>query len=137
MKDKATTAAPIDWRELVHSICTDIDWTAVAGIVLKSKPLGKLVGDAVVLLGGAVMASRPTATEEDTAPKIDPAVRAAATLLDVEADATEAQIRAALRARLAASRLHPDHGGGGEEARQLIAARDLLLQHARARHPNP
>jgi hypothetical protein len=58
------------------------------------------------------------------------AMRAAA-LLDVPLDATEDVIRAALRARLATSRLHPDHGGDGEAAKELIAAKNLLIERAR------
>jgi hypothetical protein len=55
----------------------------------------------------------------------------AASLLGVATDATEDQIRAALRARLASSRLHPDHGGDGVEASRLISAKNLLVERAR------
>jgi GNAT superfamily N-acetyltransferase len=40
--------------------------------------------------------------------------------------------RAALRSRLSASRLHPDQGGDGEEAKRLIAAKNLLVERLRA-----
>lgn len=59
----------------------------------------------------------------------------AATLLGVNATATEDQIRSALRARLATSRLHPDHGGDGQEATRLIAAKNLLIERARRARP--
>ncbi len=55
----------------------------------------------------------------------------AARLLGVSIDASEDEIRAALRAHLASSRLHPDQGGDGEEAKRLIAAKNLLAERAR------
>jgi hypothetical protein len=70
--------------------------------------------------------------EEVPAPVIDERATKAAALLGVDVDSTEDQIRAALRARLASSRLHPDHGGDGEEAKQLIAAKNLLIERAKA-----
>ena len=60
----------------------------------------------------------------------EPAARAAA-LLGVAVDASVDEVRAALRARLSASRLHPDQGGDGETAKQLIAAKNLLVERAR------
>ena len=63
---------------------------------------------------------------------IAPAIAEAASLLRVPSDATEKQIRSALRARLSESRAHPDHGGDGDEAKRLIAARDLLLTQVRS-----
>ncbi len=72
------------------------------------------------------------AAEAARPPAIDPAVAAAAALLDVTVEATEKQIRSALRRRLSESRAHPDHGGDGDHAQRLIAARDLLLKHVRS-----
>ena len=66
-------------------------------------------------------------SDEVEATEIDPQVAEAAALLGVDLDTSAAKIRAALRARIVRDRLHPDHGGDGEEARRLIAARDLLL----------
>jgi len=60
----------------------------------------------------------------------DEAIEAAA-LLGVSVDATDSEIRAALRARLSSSRLHPDHGGDGVEAKRLIAAKNLLIERLR------
>lgn len=57
--------------------------------------------------------------------------RAAAALLGVSLDAAPDAIRAALRSKMARSRLHPDHGGDGTEARTLIAAKNLLIERAR------
>lgn len=61
------------------------------------------------------------------------AVAEAAALLGVSFDATEDQLRAALRAQLSSSRIHPDHGGDGEAAKRLIAAKNLLVERARFR----
>ena len=68
----------------------------------------------------------------DEAPEVDEDARQAADLLGIDVDATPDQVRAALRARLAKSRIHPDQGGDGEEARQLIAAKNLLVERAQA-----
>ncbi len=57
--------------------------------------------------------------------------QAAAALLGVPLSASEGVIRAGLRWKLVAARLHPDHSGDGAEARKLIAARDLLLARLR------
>ncbi|MCU1281247.1 MAG: hypothetical protein JWM53_4793 [bacterium] len=63
---------------------------------------------------------------------VDERAANAAALLGVGVDSTEDEIRAALRARLASSRLHPDHGGDGEQAKALIAAKNLLIERAKA-----
>jgi hypothetical protein len=64
---------------------------------------------------------------------IDPRAAEAARALGICVDASEDEIRAALRGALSSSRLHPDHGGDGEEAKTLIAAKNLLVERARAR----
>lgn len=58
-------------------------------------------------------------------PPPDPQVREALALLDLPDGASEAEIRAAHRRRMAGA--HPDRGGSADEARRLNAARDLLL----------
>ena len=70
--------------------------------------------------------------EVPTPQPVDAAVLTAAAMLDVTVDATEQQIRSALRARLSESRAHPDHGGDGDHAKRLIGARELLLKHVRS-----
>lgn len=50
----------------------------------------------------------------------------AAALLGVSLQSTEADIRAAYRAKMA--RAHPDRGGSNNEAARLTAARDRLLR---------
>ena len=57
----------------------------------------------------------------------------AARLLGISLDAEPDEIRAALRMQIVARNLHPDHGGDGEQAKELIAAQNLLLARARER----
>jgi hypothetical protein len=59
----------------------------------------------------------------------DPADEEARRTLGVSAAATDAEIRAAYRAKMA--RAHPDRGGGHAEAARLTAARDRLLKRKR------
>jgi hypothetical protein len=61
----------------------------------------------------------------------DTSVRGAAALLGVSLGASADEVRAALRRKLGASRLHPDQGGDGEHAKRLIAAKNLLVERAR------
>ncbi len=70
---------------------------------------------------------------EIPAPSVPADVLAAAELLGVAVWAMPERIRQETRARIAASRSHPDHGGDGEQARRLLDARDLLLDYARNR----
>ena len=67
------------------------------------------------------------------APKVEVALTPAeaAKLLGVTIDASPDAVRAALRARMSAGGVHPDHGGDAEIAKQLIAAKNLLIEHAR------
>ncbi|HEY2743977.1 MAG TPA: J domain-containing protein [Polyangia bacterium] len=76
-----------------------------------------------------------SAKPEPPPPVIDDATASAAAALGVSVDATADEIRAALRARLSSSRLHPDQGGDGEEAKRLIAAKNHLVARARAVRP--
>jgi hypothetical protein len=71
-------------------------------------------------------------TDEPAAFDVDERTASAAALLGVAVDASADEVRAALRARLSASQLHPDHGGDGEEAKRLIAAKNLLIERTRA-----
>lgn len=122
---KETCAPDVDaaspspsWREALLA-------AVVAGVV---------VGTAV-LLSGQPMPSPAAPDEEDedaelvtTAAELDAAAR-----LCVDVDATDDVVRAALRERLAASRVHPDHGGDHDAAAELIAAKNLLCARARRR----
>jgi hypothetical protein len=76
--------------------------------------------------------TKQSADERHVAPVVDPEVAQAAALLGISVDASEDEIRAALRSLLSSSRLHPDQGGDGEEAKRLIAAKNLLVERARA-----
>jgi hypothetical protein len=58
----------------------------------------------------------------------------AALLLGVDVEATEVEIRSALRAQLRATGLHPDQGGDADGAKNLIAAQNRLIARARLRH---
>ena len=59
-------------------------------------------------------------------PRPDPNDAEARTLLSVGPEATQAEIRAAYRAKMA--RAHPDRGGSHAAAARLTAARDRLLK---------
>jgi hypothetical protein len=54
----------------------------------------------------------------------------AAKLLAIDVDASPDEIRAALRAKMSAGGVHPDHGGDERVAKRLIAARNLLIERA-------
>ena len=67
------------------------------------------------------------------APKVEVALTPteAARLLGVTIDTPLGAVRAALRAKMSAGGVHPDQGGDEEVAKQLIAAKNLLIEHAR------
>jgi hypothetical protein len=89
-----------------------------------------------VTLGAGYLATQiPTTPTEQ--PDLDDeeasdGIVAARELLGVADDATVDQIRAALRDKLRDSRLHPDQGGDGKAATELINARNLLIECAKA-----
>jgi hypothetical protein len=107
-----------------------IDWREVARAALSSAVVAGLVGGALKILDSMLRAH----AEDGIHPDFDSEAQRAANLLGVELDATEDEIRAALRDRLASSRLHPDQGGDGEAAKELIAAKNLLVERARLSH---
>lgn len=146
-QSEANVAPAIDWAELRR---TALGPALVAGVVGGALyVIGKMV-EADIRQRTAVRdaAPAPAAGDEQTSDAVgeapadvggsecdaddadDDAVRAAL-LLGVQLDATQDQIRAALRAHLTFSRLHPDHGGDSEEAKCLIAAKNLLIERAR------
>ena len=69
-----------------------------------------------------------TTAEEPTDDELD-----AAKQLGISVDAPADEVRAALRQRIAASAIHPDHGGAHAAASRLIAAKNLLCDRARRR----
>src|SRR5439155_16550453 len=71
------------------------------------------------ITGPTIADDEPRAESRPAAP-VDPQLAAAAALLGVTIDASADEIRAALRAALSSSRLHPDHGGDGAMGKRLI-----------------
>ncbi len=103
-----------------------IDWRDVARAALSSAVVAGILGGALKILDSMLRADG-----EETIQPVDSDAQRAANLLGVELDATEDEVRSALRDRLASSRLHPDQGGDGEAAKELIAAKNLLIERAR------
>jgi hypothetical protein len=146
----------VDWSQLAAQTIRDPRIAAV--VVASLQSLGHYIEREVDRVEAAAAAPPPTAaqpiadTGDEPTPKagtappppadesaekaptvaVDERTAKAASLLGVDVDSTEDQIRAALRTRLASSRLHPDHGGDGEEAKKLIAAKNLLIERAKA-----
>lgn len=117
----------IDWRDVAR---TALGSAFIAGIAAGALyVVGKVLED-VQLPAPEVIEPAP---REEYAEDSSDEIAAAAALLGVSPEASEDAIRAALRERLSASRLHPDHGGDGEEASRLIAARNRLVELARQR----
>jgi hypothetical protein len=75
---------------------------------------------------------RSESREDDRVSTNEPDERAAtaAALLGVDLTASADEVRRALRARVFEARIHPDHGGNEETAKQLIAAKNLLVELA-------
>ena len=83
------------------------------------------------LAGAAAAAALWYLPRPRTAPQRVMAAADARAALGVAADASEADIRAAHRMRIAAA--HPDRGGSADAAARLNAARDVLLTTRGAR----
>jgi hypothetical protein len=110
---------PTSWKEALMA-------AVVAGVV---------VGTAVLLSSGQpIPSAAPPDDEDDDGELVTDAVELeAAARLGVDVDAADDVVRAALRQRLAESRIHPDHGGDHDAAAELIAAKNLLCARARRR----
>ncbi len=132
MESPDQNAAP---RPLLNDPAIDLHGAARAAF--GSALLAGLVGGGFYLLGqmrdriaariaeeAARRAQEQAATAEEP---IDADELEAAALLGVVVDASADEIRAALRAKLGASNIHPDRGGDGVEARALIDAKNLLI----------
>jgi hypothetical protein len=125
-----------------------IDWGEVARAALGSAFVAGILTGALHVLGKVLDAEdieerRDASPEtdmpddadmegEDQVADVDDDAQRAAAVLGVDLNASADEIRAALRARLADSQIHPDQGGDGEEAKELIAAKNLLIERARA-----
>ena len=132
------------WNTEAHD---EIDWNEIARKALGSAVLAAFVSGAMQVLSDVICAELQSASKRngktetplDEPPPTevitdrDDELAEAGELLGVDPEAGQAEIRAALRARLATSRVHPDQGGDAEEAKRLIAAQNLLLEHARSR----
>jgi hypothetical protein len=132
-----------------------IDWDRVAKAAIGSAVLAGLISGTAQIVGQWLAdrarpqqkAQRPnTSTRDDDQTEedflsIDDALSAAARGSVVPADvanaaallnvdplrATQAEVRRAMRARIANDGAHPDHGGDAQQTRTLIEARDRLL----------
>lgn len=99
----------------------------VALVALRILAMGRpLVAGGLFALGGWLYWSTKTKPAGDR-------LAEARRLLGVAANAGEAEINAAYRARMA--ELHPDRGGSDEAASAVNAARDTLIEHAARRRP--
>jgi hypothetical protein len=72
-----------------------------------------------------------TGARNESEPRVDREIHEAATLLGVSLPASVEEIRRAFRQKLIAEQIHPDHGGDEERTRQVIAARDLLVDRCK------
>lgn len=97
-------------------------------LVLKMGGAGLLAG---ALAAGAYYFREPGARLKAGPQSAEPALNRARRLLGVPAEATEQDIRAAHRRKIASA--HPDRGGSAAAAAQLNAARDLLLRALRTK----
>lgn len=111
---------------------TGIDWARLARRFTEGLALGALIAATIYTeerrRSGSNAAPLPIVTPVVPDPHLE-----AAALLGVDVDAPEGEIRAALRRKLAMTHAHPDQGGDLAVARGFIAARDLLVERARAR----
>src|SRR5262249_11815316 len=108
----------------------EINWTDLLGKAFLAGALNLLAH--VIRERIAEESAEPErASTEEVSSLIDWEWFDAATLLGVKMAASEDEIRAALRSKLASSRLHPDQGGDEEAAKQLIAAKNLLIEKNR------
>lgn len=99
---------------------------ALAGVIAlrlltTGKPLMGIIAAVIAIIWWQVQARRPGDAQAD-------AEAAALALLGLDPGAGIGDIQAAFRTRMAEA--HPDAGGSDEAARQVTAARDLLLDLA-------
>jgi hypothetical protein len=123
------------WRGFTEEAAArSVDWAQAARVAW-------LVFAAANVLNGGKFVPWPeplrrTATNSTPSPMLPPIVEMprtpieAAALLGVAVDADADAIRASLRDKMA-NGLHPDHGGDPKLAQQLIAAKNLLIEHLR------
>jgi DnaJ-domain-containing protein 1 len=116
------------WEQYHHQKA--IDWDAGGRATLNVlEAFFKLMAEADGQRESRQTASRANATVVYDDDEIEEAAR----VLGVSVDATADEIRFALRAKMRASRLHPDHGGDEAQAKRLIAAKNLLIERTKVR----
>ncbi len=106
-------------------VSRQIDWERVGRFTVAALESLRLLGEAYQQV-----------VSGQTANVLDPVAATAldaARVLGVSLDASSDEIRAALRRKLAVSRIHPDHGGEVAHARKLIDAKNLLVERARGK----
>jgi hypothetical protein len=121
-------AGSIDWREVARAAVGPALFVgAVSGGIYI---LGKLVEAHNARVANASRNAEADGAEDEENPTaaVDAEAVEAAELLGVSVDASANEVRAALRAQLSKRRLHPDHGGDGDDAKRLIAAKNLLIE---------
>src|SRR5262249_39117602 len=112
---------------------SSIDWPKLARDAFGQGFVAGFIGGSLQALAQMLDAKKRDDERENAIDGGDDDAEAAeaAAFLGVAPTASEDEIRAALRARLASSRLHPDHGGDGVEASRLIAAKNLLVERTK------
>ena len=124
--------ARTDWKQLANDFLTSALFSTL--MTSATRALRTLLDEK------AAQKTREPSGERDsdiTAEEAEDAAREAAILLGVDVDASESEVRAALRAHLTLSRLHPDHGGDHAKTALLLTARNLLIGRARSRVATP
>ena len=130
--EESNQHAPIDWRDVARKA---LGSAFVAGLVGGALHVLTRVVEAELAaqsLAPAAHLDEPEPVCEEPDAEDDDETVEAAKLLGVTLSASDSEIRAALRERLRSSRLHPDHGGDGEEAKRLIAAKNHLVARVRS-----
>lgn len=123
--------ASVDWRGVTSALLSDLATRLLVGLRDYAESCGPAArAEAVDPVDATWDAVAEDLDDNDELDDGDEPARDAAALLGVSLDATADEVRAALRSKLATSRLHPDHGGSGEEATRLITARNLLVERA-------
>lgn len=100
------------------------------------RPTSQEIGEALAaaLLAGCAVLLKHYNEQQREARELDPITKAAA-MLGISRDASETEIRTAFRQRMKqrdSIESHPDHGGRGDLALQLINAKNTLLAYARS-----
>lgn len=129
MKTYLPDEQPTPLRELARDV---LGSALFAGLLTGALHLLGRLADAASTRRNSDVDAPETANDVE-AERDDYAAEEAARMLGVSVDAGEAEIRGALRAVLIREGLHPDHGGDTDRTAELLDARNLLIERARAR----